>query len=302
MDNHFEVQPRVFVLRGCHIYGTKTTKLEKAIDQLVDSTWDDEQEADVLLAHFIISLKKDNYVHPKDDLRYILKRTDASAPSCIRGYKDNNLHCREMMYRLSILLNYGIAELYCNKEPDEQQMFSILNELEPFVEMYATDPTWNIFFKDLWDFSIMAGKSKLVARMVTFYPDKINQSLETLLKSNPTDINSLLDNEIFNAVVSIIKIPNVFQHVIMYLARQDSIYPAAHILQISFHKTLKSNLPKSKFLAMYPHTIRSLATILYEANDPNDQLISALLQQIKKQNILDFIILVTHFPLFLHLK
>ncbi|XP_062565845.1 uncharacterized protein LOC134228083 [Armigeres subalbatus] len=298
-----EAQPHAFFLKDCHVYETETTKLEKTIDQMVDFAWDDEKEADVLLAHFIKRLKTGNYVYPEDDLRDILKNTAALSPSCIRGYKEKNLHCQEIRNRLSILLNYGLAELQCNKKPNEQQMFTILNQLEPFVEIFATDPTWNIFFQGLWDFSINAGKSKLTAKMVTVYPGKINQSLEALLKSKPTDVNSLLDNENFIGVASIITIPEVFQHVFMYLARQDTIYPAeAHILQTSFHKTLKSNLPKSKLLALYPHTIRSFATILYETNDPNDQFISALLQQIKKQNILDFIILVTHFPLFIHLK
>ncbi|XP_001652152.2 uncharacterized protein LOC5568220 [Aedes aegypti] len=303
-------KPRIPILHGPHSYDTsETAKLDKALDQLVDSAWDDvDEEADELLACFLGNLKKANYVHSEADLSDILK--DHAAPqdsnsiiTGLRGYERQTCHCREVVHRVSIVLNWGLAELHCNKEPNEQRLLEVLHQLEPFAEMCAKYNAWNSFLQRLWDFSVESEKVKLTAKLVSVYPDAINQALENLLSSDAADVDSLLDNESFNSVVTLVTIPEVFQHVSLQLAQRDSVCPdKAQMLLTAILKTLKSNVSKSRFLALYPDTIRSIAAILYEAIKPDDPLLTALLDQVKRDNFLEFTVLVTHFPMFLHLK
>nr|XP_029727881.1 uncharacterized protein LOC115266093 [Aedes albopictus] len=301
---------RIPVLHGSRSYDpSETAKLDKALDQLIDSAWDDrDEEADQLLACFLGNLKKDNYAHTEADLSDILKDNPAtqnsnSILSSLHEYPGESCHCREVMHRVSIVLNWGLAELQCNTEPCEQRLLEALHQLDPFIEMIENENTWKTFLQRLWNFSVDSSKLKLTAKIIAFYPDEINQTLENLLNSDLTDPDALLDNENFNSVVTLITIPEVFQHVSFHLARQDAICPGkTQTLLAAILKALRSNVSKSRFLALYPETIRSVALMMYEAIDPDDPLLVALLEQTKRENVLDLTILVTHFPMFLHLK
>ncbi|XP_065094518.1 uncharacterized protein LOC135715502 [Ochlerotatus camptorhynchus] len=298
-------EPR-FILNGLHD-STESTQLDKALDQLVDSAWGDEdEEADEILACFIGNLKKGNYTHSENDFEDVFSSNKGLSPNAILTsltYDGGSCHCRQVSHRISIALNWGLAELHCRSQPNELRLLEVLELVEPFAGMSVNEKGWQSFLQQLWKFSIESGKRKLTAKMVSIYPDEINRLLEKVLSSDVIDGESFLDNSDFNSIISIITLPEVFRHVSLYLAQRNSVCSVqVQILLNAILKALKSSLPKSRLLALYSDKLSSIAVILHETINPDDPLVANLLDRVKEECCLDFLILVTHFPIFSHMK
>lgn len=209
-----------------------------------------------------------------------------------------------MSHRVSIALNWGLAELHCRSEPNELRLLEVLQLVEPFVGMFVNEKRCQHFLQQLWKFSIESGKRELTAKMVSIYPDEIDRLLERVLSTNFTEGEaSFLDDSDFNSIISIMSLPEVFRYVSLYLAVRDSVCPVqVQILLKAILKALKSNLPKRRFLGLYSDKLSSIVSMLHETFNPDDPLVLNLLDRVKEECFLDFIILVTHFPIFIHLK
>uniref|UniRef100_A0A8D8GQJ0 (northern house mosquito) hypothetical protein n=1 Tax=Culex pipiens TaxID=7175 RepID=A0A8D8GQJ0_CULPI len=287
----------------------EAAQLDKALDTLVDSAWDDEDEdADELLCTLIKTLKSSSSNIPEDQLMNLLERppddsdekTNLILSNDACDDKEDSCHCPEISHNLSVVLNMGFSELQSSSEPNEQVLTDLLDQLVPFSECFAE--SLEGFLGQTWHYAVRSSKSNLINRLVAIFPKEIDSLVEKLLKTNFVDSASIQDNDDFISLANIICNEEVFRHVSLYLAENYSNYPNSQSLISAIVRYVKSNIAKSKFLKLYSTELSSIVAILNEAINPDDPLVLALLEQVKQENYFNFLILVTHFPLFLHLK
>lgn len=204
---------------------------------------------------------------------------------------------------MSIVLNFGIAELKCPEKPNVIRLLEILNQLQPFIGTICQDEGFRDFLQNIWAYSIRTGASDIVSKIVEMYPSQVDLLIDKLINSELSESEILFASENFNQLTSIINLPAVFRHVSLRLAEINvNTSKISQILLNSILKFLKSKLSKNKFLSLYPVELRSVATVLNEAIHAEDQLVLNLINSVKAESHIHFILLVTHFPLFIHLK
>uniref|UniRef100_A0A8D8FPC3 (northern house mosquito) hypothetical protein n=2 Tax=Culex pipiens TaxID=7175 RepID=A0A8D8FPC3_CULPI len=288
----------------------EAAQLDKALDTLVDSAWDDEDEdADELLCTLIKTLKSSSSNIPEDQLMNLLERPPdeslgrtnlilSNDRTC--DDEEDSCHCREISHNLSLVLNMGFSELHSSSEPNERVLSDLLDQLVPFSECFAENLEG--FLRQTWHYAVRSSKSNLINRLVAIFPKEVDSLVEKILKTNFVDSTSIQDNDDFISLANIICNEEVFRHVSLHLAENYSNYPNSQSLISAIVRYVKSNIAKSKFLKLYSTELSSIVAILNEAINPDDPLVLALLEQVKQENYFNFLILVTHFPLFLHLK
>lgn len=200
-------------------------------------------------------------------------------------------------------MNWGFAELYSQKEPDEGRLLEVLDHIEPFTDAFKGDIVFDRFLQELWSYSINNDKRSLISKQISVSSNELNVLVDKILSLEPLELDIILDETNFNRLAGLIVVPDVFKHVSYYLAEKDSNdSEKIQILLKAIIKTARSNLPTKKFLSLYPPKLRSIAIMLNDVLNPCDPLILKLLEQVKSDCYLDFVILVTHFPIFLYLK
>ncbi|XP_058451663.1 uncharacterized protein LOC131430596 [Malaya genurostris] len=280
-------------------------KLVNALDQLIDSSWDDDdEECDALLASFICTTKESSY-YTKETLVNALKfeqhRNDTT--NKITGLNEVNFTCLAISHRVSVLINWGYAELKYTDCPNEQRLLAVLNQIQPYIDEYRSDDIVLQFLQCIWNYAIGKEKSDLISKLVTIDPSKIEQIIDNLISIDMNDCN-LTDNQDFKILVQIVCIPEVFRCVSSHLAKQE-ISASSDKIQIllnSILKTLKTSLSKHQYLSLYSPDLKPIVTILNEAINQDNAAVLGMLKAIKNTCLLDFIILVTHFPAFIYLK
>ncbi|XP_055546237.1 uncharacterized protein LOC129730714 [Wyeomyia smithii] len=289
--------------------GTTSVQLDRALDQLIDFSWDDEdEEHDAMLALFICTIKRDNFALAEEQLGELIDnklfQQDQSTNFILYdlNYKTQTCCCREVICKLSMILNFGFAELRCEK-PSVGRLLEILHQLQPFTSTDDKDEGVDSFLQHVWAYSIKTGAMDLISKLVQIYPLQVNLMIDKIMSSELLEAEFLSENESYNLLTSIISIPEVFKHVSLRLAQMslESNEKSNTLINILV-KFLKSNLSKSKFINIYPLEIRSIVAVLNEAIHAEDQLILDLVNVVRTESHINFIILVTHFPIFIHLK
>ncbi|XP_058822447.1 uncharacterized protein LOC131684006 [Topomyia yanbarensis] len=296
-----------------HIYLDilETTKLDKALDQLIDSAWDDDdEESDELLVSFISTAKKETTFISKENLVDVLnssqhQKINGSANIILTDLnKNESCNCRAVSRRLSVLLSWGLAELKFSDVPNEQRLLEVLGHIQPFAKSFSTDNSLKGFLQQIWNYAIETGKSSIVSKLVTIEPSKIDQLIENLLNIDSMDFDFLSENTDFKILASIVCVPEVFRRVSLCLAEKqmnsssDKIQTLVNVIL----KTVKAALPKRQYLNLYSPKLSTIAAILNEAINPDDPLVLSLLTEVKNSCYVDFVVLVTHFSLFINLK
>ncbi|XP_055637340.1 uncharacterized protein LOC129776006 [Toxorhynchites rutilus septentrionalis] len=279
---------------------TEVKESDKAIEQTIDSAWEDgDVEFDRTLVAVLHTLKGTTVA--EENLENMLQeyRNDRTSLIFSSLHLDNRMCCcQKVSHKLSIILNMGLAELLFQNPPNEQRLLEILEQIEPFVDTFKEDAIFDHFLQDLWNFSMSNDKRALICKLTSVSPENLNALVERIL-SEEREI--IFHDPNFSRLAAIVVIPEVFRHVSYYLAGKKTDERTEKLLK-AILKTVKLNLPTKKFLGLYPLKLSSIAILMNEVLNPADPLILKLLEQVKSDCYLDFVLLVTHFPIFLHFK
>ncbi|XP_055602243.1 uncharacterized protein LOC129751025 [Uranotaenia lowii] len=283
-------------------------QLEKAFDQLVDSAWDDEdEEADELLASVIHTMKGKHLSVPEHQLALMCNAASQNLDASIifTVSDDHQLQqscsCKSISQHLSILLNCGLAELNNCVDPKELRLMDVLRAIEPFLNgRFGQDRAVNEFCQALWSYSLKPPcKDSIVSKLVSIDPNYLNKVIENILAEDLIDVDLLMDEDFFKTLSSIVSISEVFRYVSFYIADKDfKSCTKLKVLLGAVLKTVKVNLPKAKYIQLYPSHLQSIVIVLNEIIDANDPVIQSMLEQIRKTTLLDYNLLVSHFPIF----
>ncbi|XP_053691211.1 uncharacterized protein LOC128739739 [Sabethes cyaneus] len=297
------------ILESCFDKNSLSIQVERAVNQLVDSAWDDEdEESDVLLAVFINTVKKENFTLTAEQLAELIDckpiQEDSSANLIFNELNCQiaPCRCREVVSRMSIVLSFGVVELKCHERPSSIRLSEILDQLQPLTRVADKDDGMKYFLQKILTYSISTKASDLISKVIQICPPQVDLMIDKIMNSELSESDMLLDNENFNQLTAIIDLPKVFERVSIRLAQLNfNLSQKSQILLNALIKFLRSKNSKKHFLNLYPLELRPIATVLNEAIHAEDELLLSLINSVKVESHTNFIILVTHFPLFAHL-